>query len=535
MARDGTIQIAILGDASSYQRALRTAGIASSRFGGTLRRVGRYAAIGLAGTGVALAAAGKAAVDASEEAAGIAAQVRSVIKSTGGVANVSAGQVEKLANSIMGYSGISDEAIQNSSKVLLTFKKIQNEAGKGNSIFDRATKSVANLSSRMGTDLKSAALQVGKALNDPNVGLTALRRSGVSFTEQQGEMIKRLFDSGKRLKAQKMILRELKVEFGGAAKAAGSTFTGQLNILRETVGNLLEDVGKKLVPVLQKLLPDVAKVLETTVKTLGPILIQVADALGKALVPVIKALAPVLEQLGKLFAELARVAAPVIEILGRQLARTLKALMPALRPLVRELGEAFLKALKAIAPSLPKMARSITRIVKALTPLIPIVADVAAKFLEWQTKNGAKFIDWVSKNLVPIIETIVSAVKLTRKIWRLVWAKMEQVVGEHGAGIKGFIDDILGPLEKLLELLGGLKGILDKLRGSVPNVNVPKYPVPPPNYEFDRKGRPHEVTSTPPTTSGVPGRGTTIQYSINVDGKRIQKGETRRRVLLGQD
>ena len=35
--------------------------------------------------------------------------------------------------------------------------------------------------------MKTAALQLGKALEEPEIGMSALRRVGVSFTEQQKE------------------------------------------------------------------------------------------------------------------------------------------------------------------------------------------------------------------------------------------------------------------------------------------------------------------------------------------------------------
>jgi hypothetical protein len=41
------------------------------------------------------------------------------------------------------------------------------------------------------TDMKSSAIQLGKALNDPIKGITALSRVGVSFTQQQKDQIER--------------------------------------------------------------------------------------------------------------------------------------------------------------------------------------------------------------------------------------------------------------------------------------------------------------------------------------------------------
>ena len=47
---------------------------------------------------------------------------------------------------------------------------IPEQGGANNDIFDQATKAALNLSTAMGSDLRSATVQVGKALNDPVKG-----------------------------------------------------------------------------------------------------------------------------------------------------------------------------------------------------------------------------------------------------------------------------------------------------------------------------------------------------------------------------
>jgi hypothetical protein len=109
------------------------------------------------------------------------------------------------------------------------------------------------MSQALGQDVKSSAIQLGKALQDPIQGVSALQRVGVNFTDAQKEMIKQMVEAGKVEEAQKFILAELKTEFGGAAKAAGETFGGQLAILGNQFGNILEVVGGAFLPALKDL------------------------------------------------------------------------------------------------------------------------------------------------------------------------------------------------------------------------------------------------------------------------------------------
>ena len=172
-----------------------------------------------------------------DEAESSIAQVNASIRSTGGVAGVTAKQVEDLAQSMKKLNGVDDDAVRSMASVLLTFTKV------GKETFPQATQAIVDMSAKLGTDLKSSAIQVGKALNDPIKGVSALQRVGVSFTESQKALIKSLVDSGKSLEAQKIILRELETEFGGAAAAARDTLGGALKALDISVGDVWQSIG----------------------------------------------------------------------------------------------------------------------------------------------------------------------------------------------------------------------------------------------------------------------------------------------------
>jgi acid phosphatase family membrane protein YuiD len=176
------------------------------------------------------------------------------IKSTGGAAKITASQVGDLATAISNKSGADDETIQSGANLLLTFTGIRNEVGKGNDIFNQATSTVTDMAAALNggevsaNGVKAASIQLGKALNNPIKGVTALQKVGVSFTDKQKEQIKTLVESGKTMDAQKIILKELQTEFGGAAAAAGDPFTR----LKTIFGNLGEELGGHLLPTAEK-------------------------------------------------------------------------------------------------------------------------------------------------------------------------------------------------------------------------------------------------------------------------------------------
>lgn len=247
------LEVEIVGDAASLHKALGKADSSSSSFGKTIGKLGKTAALTAGGAGLGALAIGlKIGISSYMDAQKNAAQTNAVIKSTGGIANVSAKQVGDLATALMKKSGVDDDVIQSGENMLLTFTNIRNEAGKGNDIFDQTTKTLLDMSVATGQDMPKAAVMLGKAINDPIAGVGALSRVGVTFTEGQKKTIKALVESGHAMDAQKIILGELKKEFGGSAEAAGKTLPGQLAIAQHSFENFAGELVAKAIPYLQR-------------------------------------------------------------------------------------------------------------------------------------------------------------------------------------------------------------------------------------------------------------------------------------------
>jgi hypothetical protein len=244
------LQAVLDADTRRFDSAMGRSQTKTQRFGA----IAKTAMIGGAAAGLyALGKAAKIGWDEFNAGQQVAAQTNAVIKSTGGVANVTAKHVEELGQAMMLKSGIDDEVIKSGENILLTFRDIRNEVGKGNDVFDRATKAALDVSVAFHKDLNSASVMVGKALQDPIAGLTALTRVGIQFSDKQKEVIANLVETGHKAEAQKLILKELEKQAGGSAAALGQTLGGQINILRERFNNWAGDMVGKALPVLERL------------------------------------------------------------------------------------------------------------------------------------------------------------------------------------------------------------------------------------------------------------------------------------------
>lgn len=219
--------------------------------------------------GAAAGVIGFKLASAAYESQKVMAQTTAIIKATGGAAGVTAKQVSELSETLSMQIGVDDELIQKSANLLLTFKQIQNQVGDNNNIFDRAVISAQDLGNVFGS-ADAAAMQLGKALSDPVKGITALRRAGINFTEQQKEQIKTLVESGDVLGAQKLILAEIESQVGGTAAASATGF----DRMRVALGNVAEEFGAILIPYIEKF-------ANFVIQKVVPYLNKLADVIGE--------------------------------------------------------------------------------------------------------------------------------------------------------------------------------------------------------------------------------------------------------------
>ena len=176
---------------------------------------------------------------------GATSRLNAVLKSTGGIAGITTKELEKMALGLEDLTSIGGEVITHVQAILLTFTKI------GKKVFPDALLASADIAKLFGGDMTKAAIQLGKALQDPVNGIAALNRSGVSFSSTLRKTIKGLVEQNKLYEAQSIILREIKSQgFGGQAAAFNKTFTGQLLQAKRRVDEVREAIGSALIPTI---------------------------------------------------------------------------------------------------------------------------------------------------------------------------------------------------------------------------------------------------------------------------------------------
>jgi hypothetical protein len=242
--RDFRIDLLMRAQFDQAKKALDDADHKLGAIGKTLDQVNRRGiSLGGAFHGVAVAATAAATaataflglyIARTIEAEKVQAQLSARVQDTAGVAGRSLEQLNAQSAKLQASTTFDDEAIGSAQAMLLTFTQIRGLN------FDRTIESATDLATVMGIDVADAAKILGKALSDPAEGLGALKKAGVTFTDAQADMIKKMVDAGQIAEAQGVILDKLQATMGSAAEKARDTLGGALQALKNSFDNLLE-------------------------------------------------------------------------------------------------------------------------------------------------------------------------------------------------------------------------------------------------------------------------------------------------------
>jgi Phage-related protein len=183
-------------------------------------------------------------------------QLRASLISTRNTAGKTFKELTEMAAGLQKKTTFGDEEIIKAQSLLLTFK------GVGGAIYDKAIPAILDLSTKMGQDLQSSTIQIGKALQDPIMGMSTLRRVGIQLSDQQQAQVKKLVESGHMQQAQMVILNELNSEFGGSSEMAAKAGLGAMKQLHNMWGDIKEKIGGAVLAELNLIMPKLKRLVE---------------------------------------------------------------------------------------------------------------------------------------------------------------------------------------------------------------------------------------------------------------------------------
>lgn len=257
---------------------------------GALRQIGSAAVDGL---GKALSVVADFAADSFKGALDAQKGIdefSAALQRAGKDAPITSDAALALSQSLKNLTGGSDDTILAMETIGLRFDKI------GKDTFPRFITSSADLAAKLKMGPEQAAVLLGKTLQDLSTDGTAsigrLRAAGLTLTDDQEKLIKKLVATGDAAGAQKVLLDALAETTGGAAADAADTLQGRWAIFQETIADAGEGIAMELLPALTKLadavLPALVPMVETVAEAMRFFLEQIVG--GASVSDAIKAL-----------------------------------------------------------------------------------------------------------------------------------------------------------------------------------------------------------------------------------------------------
>lgn len=415
----------------------------------------------------------KESILAAEGVATANARIEQIAKSTA----IFGAETQKVTDRLIAFAeanemrlAVDAEVIKGVQGQLLSFKALGASADTAGGAFDRATEAAFNMAAAGFGSAESNAVALGKALEDPIRGLTALRRSGTTFTEQQQEQIRVMQEAGDLAGAQNLILAELESQYGGVAEAtANASDRMQLafNNIKESVGAALlpvfNELSEALLPVINELGPQLASIFSAVMPAIKPLIPMFAEFIRNGLATMIPILQRVAEAFGPLIERLLPLFGKVIEAILPPLLQVMEAaliplidivvmLFDAFAPLIETLLPIFSEILGALAPIvttlfeafmplLQAILEPITDVIRTLVPIVVKLFDAFMPLIETLLPPLIQlFADIIDSALMPLLETIVPPLTV--------------VMEGLGDVLLWLVDNVLGPL------ITGLKDVV---------------------------------------------------------------------------
>jgi len=236
--------------AASFQRTAQSVAVLHGPLGGVASRFSSFATLvrgsGLAMAGFAVVAATvtlgvKHMISQFAKAEVAFKTTQGLLKATEFSAGKTAHQLEALARDIGLGTLASTSEVREAIGILLTFRTVHGQT------FNRAMRAAQDMAASGFGNIKTNIVQLGKALENPREGLTALKRIGVDFQPVQKQMIIRLMETGRLMQAQKLILAGVERQMKGTAAEAAKTLSGEFDTLLESSQFLFEHWGSQIV------------------------------------------------------------------------------------------------------------------------------------------------------------------------------------------------------------------------------------------------------------------------------------------------
>ena len=337
-------------------------------------------------------------------------QLAATLKSTHNAMALTTEALEAQSKALAKHSMYEDDAIVRTQALLGTFTNIKGE------IFTNAMPAIVDISAKLKQDLSSSAIQVGKALQDPIAGISALHRVGVNFSEGQKAVIKSLVETGQIAKAQQLIIQELNTEFAGSAEAtrnAATPFERMKHDIRpiiEEIGGVIVKVQEKIMPIFEAGMGFIEKLL-TNSKIINAF-DKIYDSVSKWFTFLSSKMEGLFKGFGGFMPTLEKVIAFIADLFST-IEETMEGIYNALEPIIKIVMDVFKIIFEYVMKHLPAIQGMFAFLGKTLTIVANVLSFVLKPIL-WAVKEIIQGIIWMLDKMMTGVEWVMKKAGLIK-------------------------------------------------------------------------------------------------------------------------
>ena len=416
------------------------------------------------------------------------------------------GVSKKAAQATIDYAGVlqksgvvGDEVMLSGAQQLATFAKYPKTV---NSLLPAMNNLLVQQKGLNGT--QQDATQIANLMGKVMQGQTgALKRVGISFTDAEEKVLK----YGSEQERAAMLAKVITNNVGNMNKAMAQTPEGKIQQMKNSFGDLAEQIGATLAPALGKaaswisanLIPKVQEFI-TMIQSSGigekisagiqmvfnaisavmPIVSSLASFIMEIVTTVMTALMPVIQQL-----------MPIISMIGSFIASIMKSIFSSVVPVVKSI----------IAVVVPVVVRILSIVAAVLPRVLAVVSNVLGRVKAVFTTIWSA-IGPIVKGAIDKIKSFIDGLKV--------------IIGKVRDTFNRVRDAIKAPIEKAKDIV---KGIIDKIKNLFP-LKIGKI--------FDGIQLPHISVEGGKAPFGIGGKGSLPHFSVRwaakgglVDGATI--------------
>ena len=288
------IRIAVLANAANAISGIQSTTKELGVLGRVGSKLGSALKVGILGGAVAatagLAVFAKDSIQGAQESLQIHKVFESQLHRLGAAGKLAFKDSVQFAGDFGDAIGQDDDRVLAVVNKLSTFPNAFRKGALGAQAMERATKAAFDLEATGIGSAESNIIGIGKALDNPIKGMTALSKAGVSFSEAETASIKAAVARGDIAKAQQILLKGIESNAKGAAEAGVSG----MDKLKARLANIGEGFAGELLPkinafadVLSSKLPGAAAFVEAAFRKIGPVIGTVVAAFAANLPGVI--------------------------------------------------------------------------------------------------------------------------------------------------------------------------------------------------------------------------------------------------------